>query len=189
MPPRIPPLPLEDARRAASEAEMPAAFAELNIFRVLLNEPSLAKAVNDLLLALFGSKLDHRLRELVIMRIGWATACDYEWTQHWRIAPERFGVTEEELLAVRDWQRAAIFGEPERAVLAATDETLETGSISAAAWKRCETHVGGKEALLALVTSVAAWRLISQIARSLEVPLEEGVASWPPNGVAPPLPA
>jgi hypothetical protein len=35
---------------------------------------------------LWHGKLDPRLRELVIMRIGWLTASDYEWTQHWRVA-------------------------------------------------------------------------------------------------------
>ena len=53
---------------------------------------------------LWHGALDSRLRELVIMRIGWLTACDYEWTQHWRVA-SGLGVPAEDLLGVRDWQR------------------------------------------------------------------------------------
>jgi alkylhydroperoxidase family enzyme len=58
------------------------------------------------------------------MRIAWATGSEYEWTQHWSIAQERFGVGRKELLALRDWRSSDRFGPAERAVLEATDETL-----------------------------------------------------------------
>jgi len=62
------------------------------------------------------------------------TGSDYEWTQHRKIAQARFGVSADELLALRDWRRADRFGPAERAVLAATDETLETGTILPPCW-------------------------------------------------------
>ena len=71
---RIPLLSLEEARQAARDAEIPEALAELNIFRVLLHHPMLAGQLSGMLLSLLvRGKLDARLRELVIMRIGWAT--------------------------------------------------------------------------------------------------------------------
>ncbi len=187
---RIPLLSIEDSRKAAEAAGVPEQLAVLNIFRVLLHQPAVAKAASDLLLSLlFRSKLDDRLREFVIMRIGWVTACDYEWTQHWKIAQESFALTPEELLAVRDWRAAECFDERDRAVLAATDETLETGTLSAQSWAHLEALLGSPVELLELVASIATWRLISQLARSIAIPLEEGVASWPPQGLAPPEPA
>ena len=82
-------LDTQEAKEAAAQVELPAQLAELNIFRTLLHNPALAKAVSDLLLTLlFRSSLDHRLRELVIMRLGWKTDAVYEWTQHWKIALE-----------------------------------------------------------------------------------------------------
>jgi alkylhydroperoxidase family enzyme len=135
---KIPMLSAGAASAAAEEVGLPAQMAELNIFRALLHDPELAKAVSDVLLTLlFRGKLDARLRELIIMRIGWATGSVYEWTQHWRIA-RQLGVEEADLLALRDWRSSDRFGEPEQAILAATDETLETGTISAETWKRCE---------------------------------------------------
>ncbi|MCS5636313.1 MAG: carboxymuconolactone decarboxylase family protein [Myxococcota bacterium] len=181
---RVARLDLAEARGIAEEHGLPAQLAELNIFRVLLRNPALAKATSDLLLTLlFRSSLDHRLRELVIMRLGWATASSYEWTQHWPIALEQFGCSEEDLLALRDWEKASHFGEAERAVLAATDETLERGTLSPATWERCRAHVGDEVACMELVASVATWRWISQVTRSLEIPLEEGVEAWPPDGL------
>jgi len=185
--PRIELLAVEAARQAAEEAEVPVAFAELNIFRALLHRPRTAKALCDLLVSLlFAGELDHRLRELVIMRIGWVTGSDYEWTQHWKIAQERFGVNADDLLALRDWRRADRFGPAERAALAATDETLETGTISPACWAQCEAHLGGRNQCIELVAAIGAWRLVSQLVRSLAIPLEAGVASWPPDGQRPP---
>ena len=69
--------------------------------------------------------------------------------------------------------------------LAATDETLATGTLSAATWARCEEHVGGHDSLVELVVAIGAWRLVSQLTRSLHIPLEDGVASWPPDGLVP----
>jgi len=182
---RIPLLSPEAAKAAALEVDMPEAMAELNVFRALLHEPRAAKALNDLLLTLiFRSRLSHRLRELVIMRIGWTRAADYEWTQHWRIALEQFDVPEADLLAVRDWQQADCFGPADCAVLAATDETLEHGSISQKTWAACAAHLDAAE-LVDLVAAIGTWGLIAQVVHSLEVSLEEGVSSWPPDGRSP----
>lgn len=86
---------------------------------------------------LWKGALDARLRELIIMRIGWVTDSVYEWTQHWRVA-RLLEVPERDLLGVRDWQNAGHFGEAERAVLAATDETLRDGTISDETWAECQ---------------------------------------------------
>jgi len=139
--------------------------------------------VSDLLLAqLFGENFDRRQRELIIMRTGWATGCDYEWTQHWKVARETFGVKDEELLAVRDWRNASCFGESDRAVLSAVDDVLDSGAISDASWNAIRKHVAAGPDQLELVTAICTWGFISKFARSVQIPLEEGVASWPPDG-------
>lgn len=182
---RVEMLGASDARAAAEEAGIPAQMAELNVFRVLLHRPRTAKAVNDLLLSmLFGGALDDRLRELIIMRLGWATGSDYEWTQHWKIARETFGCTEAEILAVRDRADHAGLGPEAEAVLDAVEETLSDGAATESTVARC-IELLGEEATVELVVAIGAWRAISQLTRSLAIPLEAGVASWPPNGEDP----
>ena len=183
--PRIPLLSKEDALRAGVECGVPDALAELNVFRVLLHHPKLARRVCDLLTGLlFDSKLDVRLRELVILRLGWRTESDYEWTQHWRVALQ-LGLPEADCLAVRDWEASDRFSPADRAILAATDETLDTGAISAETWSLCEEHLDDIDERLELVVAIGNWRMISSLLRSLEIPLEEGVESWPPDGLRP----
>lgn len=188
-PARIPLLPVDEAKAAADEAGVPDYMAELSIFQTLLNHPQLARVFNDLLATmLWHGTLDRRLRELAIMRIGWLTGCNYEWTQHWRVA-SRLGVSAVDLLGVRDWQGHNGFGPTERAVLAATDDVVRDGAVSAASWAACERELGGdKTVLIELVTAIGAWRMVASILQSLEVPLEDGVAAWPPDGRAPSSP-
>jgi alkylhydroperoxidase family enzyme len=183
---RVPRLPLSEAKAAADEAGVPDYMAELAIFQVLLNHPKLAGAFNDMLATmLWRGLLDPRLRELVIMRIGWLTASEYEWTQHWRVA-QGLGVSAEDLLGVRDWQAYEAFGSAERAVLAATDDVVRDGAVSAASWSACQHEFGADPAVLVeLVTAIGAWRMVASILHSLQVPLEDGVASWPPDGQPP----
>ena len=182
---RVDLLDAEAAKRAAESVHLIPAFTDLNIFRALLHRPKTAKALSDLLISLlFGGELDDRLRELVIMRIGWATGSEYEWTQHWSIAQNQFGCSEKDLLELRDWRRSEHFGDEEKAVLGVTDELLETGDLDAKVVERC-LELFGRNATIELVTAVGAWRLVSKFTKALEIPLEEGVASWPPDGAQP----
>jgi len=182
---RVPRLSIAEASKAAEDAGLPPIFPPLNVFRVLLHHPRLAKAVGDLLMTLLVEpKLDARLRELVILRIGWKTGSVYEWTQHWRIA-RGVPMSREDALGVRDWRSFAGYGPAERAVLAATDETLERGTISASTFADCSRALGSTEATLELVVAIGNWRMFSSLLRSLEIPLEDDLTPWPPDGVAP----
>lgn len=183
--PRIELLSRSDAVQAAQAAGVPPHMAELSAFRVLLRHPELCRAVAGLLgFLLFRGKLDKRLRELVIMRIGWVTKSEYEWAQHWRVATQ-LGIGAADLLGVRDWRSCARFGAAECAVLAATDEILSAGRISDETWRACRGVLHDPEQLIELVTAIGNWHLFSVLLRSLEVPLEEGVAPWPPDGQHP----
>lgn len=184
---RVEPLDAAAASTAAEAAGVPSYMASLSVFRVLLRDPGLAGAVHGLLAALlFEGSLDVRLRELIIMRLGWTTGSVYEWTQHWKIATD-LGVPADDVLGVRTWAAYPGFGAAERAVLAATDETVRDGAVSAATWTALRAHVGdGSDALLLEVLGViGCWRMVSSLLRSAAIPLEDGIAPWPPDGVAP----
>lgn len=181
---RIPALSFEESKAAAESVQVPEYMSQLNIFRVLLKHPELGRLVNGFLhQLLFKGKLDVRLRELMIMRIGWQTGSEYEWAQHWRVARD-LGVSDEDVLAVRDWESYEKFGGNERAVLAATDEVLTTGAVGEETWKACASFLNEEE-LIELLFVIANWNMVSQFLRSVEIPLEEGMAPWPPDGAQP----
>ena len=84
---RIPMLDIAEAKKRAVERGIPENLAELSVFRIALHQPGVAAGLNTMLHELlWKGTLDARLRELIIMRIGWTTGAMYEWTQHWRVA-------------------------------------------------------------------------------------------------------
>jgi len=184
--PRVQPLAAPDGAVAALDAGVVAPLAELSVFRVLLRHPRLARSFQELLLSMLVSpRIAPRLRELVIMRIGWCSGSVYEWTQHWSIARD-VGVPEADLLALRgDWQSHPGFGPADRAVLAATDEVLATGGVRDSTWAACEAALAGPAERIELVCAIGTWRMIATVLETLRVPLEDGVDPWPPDGRGP----
>jgi len=183
---RVALLSMDEAKAVAIDCGIRESMASLNVYRALLNHPRLAKAVDHLLTTLLfnGNKLDVRLRELLIMRIGWVTGSHYEWTQHWHFA-ELIGISAEDVLAVRDWRTSDRLTAADRAVLAAVDDTLEHGRISTSVWQQCVAQICDPQQLIEMVVAIGNWNTFSQLLRSLEIPLEEGVEPWPPDGKVP----
>src|SRR5690242_7269447 len=67
----IPLLPLEESKRRAKEVGIDEQFGALNVFRAFLHNPTVAAPIaNYLTTLLFRGKLDARIRELIILRIG-----------------------------------------------------------------------------------------------------------------------
>jgi len=184
---RVAMLSRDEAARVGKEVGVPSTLAPLTVFRALLRRPDLGAAVaTQLSLLLWKSnRLDVRLREFVIMRIGWRTGANYEWSQHWAVCL-RVGMSPADILKVRNWRAADGLTAAEQAVLTATDETLDNGSISAETFERCRAHVGDDEILIELVLAISNWRTFSEMLLSLQIPMEEGAEDWPPDGLAGP---
>ena len=185
MKPRLELVPVEEARRLGAEMGLGEAQASRSAFRMLAHHPDLVRHVYGLLKMLATrNKLPSRLRELMIMRIGWATASEYEWFQHYRIARTE-GLSDAELVAIRDWRSSELFSEADRAVLAAVDDTRERGEISDAVWAQCEQLLKEPAVLVEMVVMIGNWMLFSQLLKTLRVPIEAGATPWPPDGKAP----
>jgi alkylhydroperoxidase family enzyme len=183
--PRVPLLSADSAAAIAAAAGVPAERLRLNIFRCQLRHPSFAFAMHTMLRTLGPeASLDRRLRELAIMRTAWVAGSEYEWAQHWNGA-RTYGVSAEDLVGVRDW-RMYPFEPAARAILAATDDVLETWTISDSSWELLSEHIGSSpETLIEIVATIACWCMGAIVLNGLQVPLEDGVAPWPPDGTAP----
>src|SRR3954471_12353135 len=124
MKPRLELVPVEEARRLGADMGLGEAQASRSAFRMLAHHPELVRHVYGLLRMLqTRNKLPSRLRELMIMRIGWTTNAEYEWFQHYRIATKEAGITDAEIVGLRDWRNSDLFSAADRAVLAAVDDT------------------------------------------------------------------
>lgn len=173
-----------DAREAAEAAGISPALAGPHLFRFALKNPRLARVYADIVdVAVLNGRLDARLREIAILRVGWRIGSVYEWSNHVPLA-RRAGVTDEELLAVRTAD-GSVLGPGELAVIALVDEVLDQVEVSAATLEQARAVVGEADALLELVAIPGFYRAIGSMLLTFEVPLEPHIDRWPPDGRAP----
>jgi len=183
---RVPMVSLDRARELGDAMGLPARRTQSEAFRVVANNPGVARvAFSQLLQLLENNKFDTRLREMMIMRIGWVTGSAYEWTQHWRVAGEA-KIPPEDILAVRDWQNSDRLSAADKAILAATDECLAGKSISDAVWAEVTKYVTDPAQQVEFVIAMGNWLSFSMLFRNLRSPLAEGLKVWPPDGLASP---
>jgi alkylhydroperoxidase family enzyme len=186
MTPRVPIVSPERARDLGNAMGMPARRTQSEAFRVVANNPGVARvAFSQLMQLLENNTFDTRLREMMIMRIGWVTGSAYEWTQHWRVAATA-GIPAEDILAVRDWQNSDRLTPADKAILAATDECLAGKSISDAAWAEVIKYVTDPGEQVEFVMAMGNWMSFSLLFRNLRIPLADGIMVWPPDGVPSP---
>ena len=71
-----------------------------NVMGTMLRHPDLASAwfpYSAMLLR--AGAIDDRLREIVILRVGWRTRAEYEWVQHVRLG-RRHGLDDDDFAAI-----------------------------------------------------------------------------------------
>jgi alkylhydroperoxidase family enzyme len=186
MAPRVKMVSAERALELGAAMGLPGRRTQSEAFRTVANNPGVARvAFSQLLQLLENNTLDFRLRELMIMRIGWVTGSVYEWTQHWRVATTG-GLPPEDILAVRDWRGSDRLTTADRAVLAATDECLAGGSISDEVWADVVEAVPDPAQQVELIVAMGNWMAFSLLFRTLRIPLADGLAHWPPDGMPSP---
>ena len=182
---RVAMMPLDQMPALVEAAGLPPAAATRTVYRVLANNPTVLKVVSTQIQTLIRkNSLPHRLRELIIMRIGWSTGSAYEWTSHWRICME-LGIPAEDVLAVRDWRSSDRLTDADKAVLQATDDVLAGQTISDDTWADITRHVTDPAQQVELVVDIGNWVLASIMLRNLKIPVEDTVMIWPPDGQRP----
>lgn len=150
--------------------------AHLNLFRTLAHHPSLLRrymAFGDELLN--RGLLDDRLRELVILRTAHNCACDYEWTQHVRIALG-IGMSHAEIDRVACSPLAG-WEEPDRAVLVAADELCRSAGLSDATWDALAAELDEAE-LIEVLMLVGQYRLLAGVLNSLRIAVDPEVEAY-----------
>jgi 4-carboxymuconolactone decarboxylase len=148
----------------------------LNIFGTLAHHPRLLKRFN-VLGGLFLSRglLPERERELVILRTGWRTRCEYEFGQHVLIG-RRAGLSDEEIRRVTrddgDWPPG------DALLIRLSDEIHETRDVSDPLWAALSAR-WDTEALLELVALAGFYGMVAGLLNAARVQRDPGVPGWP----------
>ena len=186
---RLPPLPRErwdeDVRGALERAfpndtverflsSGPDAIPIPVAITTMLHHPHLAGpwlAFNNVLL--WSPALDDRMRELMVLRVAWRTRSNYEWVQHVRLA-QRFGITLEEIDAVAQVGDGGAWPPLEAALLAATDQLLDSYRVDDGTWARLAEHLDERQ-LVEVVFVVGAYTCLAMAFKSFGLPLEPDI--------------
>ena len=95
------------------------------------------------------------LRELAQLRVGWARASRFVFSQHCKACRDN-GVTEEKIQGIDAWETSTAYSPAERAVLAWTDAlVLHGGRASDATFAALAEHLS--EVAILELTYIACW--------------------------------
>lgn len=135
--------------------------------------------------------LDGRLRELAILRTGYARGSRFVFSQHCKAA-RASGLEETKIASVPYWTLSDVYSDLERAVLAYVDGmVLEDGRVHDQVFERLRTQLSDEHILMLTyfvnmyclhATSTKALRLeydnVAERVAEIPVPAEPGVQDW-----------
>ena len=122
------------------------------------------------------STLSPRVREMLILRIGWRCRSAYEWAAH-APAGRRAGLTDDQIrMLARDaydgWSAA------DAAIVRAADELFTDDTLSDATWKALDDQFDDRQLLDVLVTT-GGYRMVSMVLNTFGVPAEPNSEAFP----------
>lgn len=178
--PRIAPVQeyTEEQRELLAKTLISPAGRPLNIFATLAHHPRLLNRFNALG-GLFLSKglLPPRERELVILRVAYRTRSVYEFGQH-TVIGRAAGLTDQEIERIVGPLDDPAWASPDRALLAFTDELIESDRVSDAIWSAVAER-WDEPRLLELIMLVGFYRMVAGFLNGVGVEPEAGLPGWP----------
>jgi alkylhydroperoxidase family enzyme len=141
----------------------------VNLYRAMANAPGIARAFLGLANEIrHRSRLDPRLREIVILRIAWITRSAYEWSHHVKIGRD-FGVTDSDMALVMD--PAAATGAEGAVVRAASIIAAGDGTLPEPALAALRAHLT-EDALTELLLIAALYVGLARFIRAAGIEVE-----------------
>ncbi len=141
----------------------------INVYKLLLHTPAIAEVWLDLInAARWKVDLDGRLREIVIVRVGYLNRCSYVVKQHVPVHTTPVGLTQAECDALADWHASAFFDARERAVLAFTDASTRDVDVPNAVFEALRGHFSERQ-IVELTVLVGTYNMHTRMCQALEI--------------------
>jgi alkylhydroperoxidase family enzyme len=144
----------------------------INVYRMLLNSPSIATAWVDFNNAVrLGSTLDARSRELAIVRVAIVNRTEYIFRAHVPGHAKQAGITDAELDGVFEWRSYEGFSARDRAVLAYVDAMTRDIEVNDEIFDAVRRHFDEAHTV-ELTVLIGAYNMHSRVGRALKIDLE-----------------
>jgi alkylhydroperoxidase family enzyme len=144
----------------------------LNVYKLLLHSPALAETwFNHNSAVRWKTKLDGRLREIVIIRIAYLNGVDYVLAQHVPGLALAEGLTLAGCDALADWHASSLFDGRERAALGYAEAMTLTTSVPDEAFAEVRRHFDDRE-IVELAVLIGTYIMHNRVMKSLAIDLE-----------------
>jgi len=159
---------LTDRIRAARRGRV------IDVYRLLLHSPPLAETWFDHNNAVrWGTGLDGRLREMVIIRIGYLAHGRYVIGQHVPKLALGEGLTLGECEELKDWQDSDLFSPRDRAVLAYTDAMTRDIEVPDAVFEPLREYFDDRK-IVELTVLIGTYAMHVRVFEALKLDPEQG---------------
>ncbi len=145
----------------------------LGIYKALLHNGDLAQSWFDHLNAVrWGTKLSGRLREILIIRVGWRLGSAYIIKQHIPKLAVPEGLSEEDCAALLKDEIDARFSDAERAAISAADELTLQVKLKETTAATVKQHYG-ERGLVEIAVLVSTYNMHARFVGGLDIELEK----------------
>jgi 4-carboxymuconolactone decarboxylase len=150
----------------------------VNVSATLANSKVLSRIVGGSAGVVMGaSNTDPRLREIVILRMGWNCQSIYEFGQH-QMFGRSVGLTDGEIYAITRPLAQGSWGAAEAALLQMVDDLYTDDCVTDATWAELTAQFE-PSLVMEYVGAAMSYRMVSAILNTCGVQLDEGVPTWP----------
>ncbi|MFW9894757.1 MAG: carboxymuconolactone decarboxylase family protein [Candidatus Thorarchaeota archaeon] len=181
--PRIP--PLKESKWDDDARDLIEGWRKLNnrkdVINILATMANYSKLYNRWRVfgnhVLYKSSLPIREKEILILRTGWLCNSKYEWAQHSLIS-KRVGLSEEEILRIKEGPDAKGWNALESTLIRAADELYVDSFVSDSTWEELAKSYNMQQ-LMDIVFTVGQYTLTAMALNSLGIQLEKGMEDFP----------
>ena len=146
----------------------------INVYRLLLHSPPLAETWFEHNNAVrWDTGLDGRLREMVIIRIGYLARARYVVGQHVPKLALAEGLSLPECEALKAWQDSTLFSPRDRAVLAYTDAMTRDIEVPDAVFEPLREYFDDRQ-LVELTVLIGTYAMHVRVFEALKLDPEQG---------------
>lgn len=141
----------------------------INIYRLMLHSPALAKAWFDLNQAVrYGTEVDGQSRELAVIRIAILNDVEYVMRAHGPAYAVKEGLTPDQVNAAADWRPSHLFSEKHRALLAYVDAMTREIEVPNAVFAELREHFSERQTV-ELTMLIGAYNMLTRFLKALKV--------------------
>lgn len=174
---RVPLLDVEDSPALADLTDRIRAARRgrvINVYRLLLHSPPLAETWFEHNNAVrWDTGLDGRLREMVIIRIGYLARARYVVGQHVPKLALAEGLSLVDCEALKNWQDSSLFSPRDRAVLAYTDAMTRDIEVPDAVFEPMREYFDDRQ-LVELTVLIGTYAMHVRVFEALKLDPEQG---------------